>query len=157
LFKTIAWKHILITDVLTKLRLLDRSDTAWNNGRYGAVWYGMRSEFDFDERFEALEFKLKLIEQNAKFFVEVLQSQKSSTLEWIIVVLIFVECIIMTADMTGMGELFVGFLRDMWEPTVAAADAMSLGTEGAPSSASVADPGSMLPSTATDRTGATNP
>jgi Uncharacterised ACR, YagE family COG1723 len=120
LFKTIAQNHIIFNDMISKLRIKDRSDTAWNLTRYESTWYGMRDEFEMDERFENMEFKLKLIEQNAKFFVEALQSQKSSTLEWIIIVLIAVECVIMTADMTGMGEALLSPLlehaKSWWAP-----------------------------------------
>jgi hypothetical protein len=136
LFKTIARNHIICNDVLTKLRIKDRNDTAWNNGRYESVWYGMRSEFEMDDRFDAMEFKLKLIEQNAKFFVEVLQSQKSNTLEWIIVVLIAVECFIMVADMSGLGEAAFGpvveYLKGTWWWGSPVATAVATAAEAAP-------------------------
>jgi uncharacterized Rmd1/YagE family protein len=48
---------------------------------------------------------LNLIQQNAKFFLEVLSEQKSNTLEWIIIVLILFECILMCAEMSGAGEV----------------------------------------------------
>ena len=66
----------------------------------------MKFEFDIDMRFEQIEFKLNLIQQNAKFFLEVLSQQKSDTLEWIIIVLILFECILMCAEMSGAGEVF---------------------------------------------------
>jgi hypothetical protein len=119
--------------MISKLRIKDRSDTAWNLTKYESVWYGMRDEFEMDDRFDAMEFKLKLIEQNATFFVNALQSQKSNTLEWIIVVLIAVECLIMLGDMTGMGEAVVGTLKGWWFPTtptsIAAADAIGSGSD----------------------------
>jgi uncharacterized Rmd1/YagE family protein len=61
---------------------------------------------EIDDRFDQIEYKLNLIQQNAKFFLEVMQSQKSNSLEWIIVLLIGVECVIMCIDMSGMGEPF---------------------------------------------------
>jgi len=63
----------------------------------------MRKEFDLDERFRNVEFKLDLIQQNAKFFLEVLHAQKSNTLEWVIIVLISFECALMILEMSGWG------------------------------------------------------
>jgi len=57
-----------------------------------------------------IEFKLNLIQDNAKFFLEVLQSQKSNTLEWVIIVLISFECVLMIMEMSGWGkELLSGW------------------------------------------------
>jgi hypothetical protein len=59
---------------------------------------------EIDDRFENIEFKLNLIQQNAKFFLEVLHHQKSNNLEWIIAILILAECILMCIEMSGLGE-----------------------------------------------------
>ena len=45
-----------------------------------------------------------MIQQNAKFFLEVMSAQKSNTLEWVIIVLISFECALMILDMSGWGE-----------------------------------------------------
>jgi uncharacterized Rmd1/YagE family protein len=57
-----------------------------------------------------VEFKLDLIQQNAKFFLEVLHAQKSNALEWVIIVLISFECGLMILDMSGLGTE----LRSAW-------------------------------------------
>jgi uncharacterized Rmd1/YagE family protein len=59
-----------------------RSDTAWRYGKYDVLWSGMREDFEVQERFSALEFKLMHVQHNTKFFLEVLHNQKSDTLEW---------------------------------------------------------------------------
>jgi len=63
----------------------------------------MREEFEIDSRFENIEFKLNLIQANAKFFLEMLNHNKTNTLEWVIIVLISFECILMILEMSGMG------------------------------------------------------
>lgn len=108
LFKTVAQNNSIFIDMISKIRIKDRSDTAWNLSKYEEIHYGLKEEFEIDSRFDHIEFKLNLIQNNAKFFLEVLQSQKSNTLEWIIVVLIAMECVIMTADMAGVGESLMG-------------------------------------------------
>lgn len=105
LFKTVAQNNSIFIEMISKMRILDRSDTAWNLIKYESMHYGLKDEFEIDDRFENIEFKLNLIEKNAKFFLEVIHHQKSSNLEWIIVVLILLECILMCVEMSGTGEV----------------------------------------------------
>ncbi len=106
LFKVIAQNNSLFIDMVSKLGLKDRSDTvAWNYTQYDAVYQGMRDEFLIDERFDDIEFKLNLIQQNTKFFLEVMHQNKTNLLEWIIIGLIAVECGLMCLEMSGMGHL----------------------------------------------------
>jgi len=108
MFKVVAQNNSLFIDMIAKLGIKDRSDTAWNLSQYERVHEGMKDEFEIDSRFEHIEFKLNLIQQNAKFFLEILQSQKSDALEWIIIVLITFECALMILEMSGMGSLLLG-------------------------------------------------
>ena len=98
---------------LTKVGIKDRLDTAWNLSQYENISEGMREEFDIDRRFEHIEFKLNLVQQNTKFFLEVLANQKSDSLEWIIIVLILAECILMCIEMSGMGESLFAYLGEL--------------------------------------------
>jgi len=104
LFQVVARNNTLFIDMVGKLGIKDRSDTAWHLSQYESLHEGMRKEFDLDERFRHIEFKLNLIQQNAKFFLEVLHAQKSNTLEWVIIMLISLECVLMILDMSGWGE-----------------------------------------------------
>ena len=139
LFQVVARNNSLFIDMVGKLGIKDRSDTAWNLSQYEGLHEGMRKEFELDERFRVsdyyssiklcsnflrlyglthfhvwlcddiqnVEMKLDLIQQNAKFFIEVLDSQKSNALEWVIIVLISFECGLMMLDMSGKGgDLF---------------------------------------------------
>ena len=109
MFRAVAQNNSIFLK-LTKVGIKDRVDTAWNLSQYENVSEGMREEFDIDRRFEHIEFKLNLIQQNAKFFLEVLANQKSDSLEWIIIVLILLECILMCVEMSGMGEPLFAYL-----------------------------------------------
>jgi len=110
LFQVVARNNSLSIDMVGKLGIKERSDTAWHLSQYEGLHEGMRKEFDLDERFRNVESKLDLIQQNAKFFLEVLQAQKSNTLEWVIIVLISFECVLMIMDMSGWGtKMFSGW------------------------------------------------
>lgn len=119
LFKTVAQNNAIFIEMISKIRILDRSDTAWNLVKYERIHYGLKEEFEIDDRFENIEFKLNLIEKNAKFFLEVLHHQKSSKLEWIIVILILLECVLMVVEMSGTGTpIFQAWGRgELWPDT----------------------------------------
>jgi len=103
LFKVVAQNNSLLIDMLAKLGIKDRSDTAWNMSQYERIHEGMKLEFEIENRFADVEFKLNLIQQNAKFFLTILHNQKSDTLEWILILLIGFECILSIMDMSGVG------------------------------------------------------
>jgi len=104
LFRIVSQNNSVFIDLASKIGVKDRSDTAWRFSQYNHVHEGLLDEFEIEDRFQNLEFKLDLIQQNAKFFLEVLQSQKSNSLEWCIVVLILFECVLMIMEMSGLGE-----------------------------------------------------
>lgn len=132
LFKVIAQNNSLFIDMVSKLGLKDRSDTvAWNYTQYDAVYQGMRDEFLIDERFDDIEFKLNLIQQNTKFFLEVMHQNKTNLLEWIIIGLIALECGLMCLEMSGMGHLLfetLGITTAATTGTTAISDATSAAT-----------------------------
>lgn len=113
MFRAVARNNSIFIEMVSKVGIKDRVDTAWNLSQYEEIHDGMKSEFDIDMRFEHIEFKLNLIQQNAKFFLEVLSQQKSNTLEWIIIVLIMFECVLMCMEMSGVGEHFFGSLATL--------------------------------------------
>ncbi|KAG7396957.1 hypothetical protein PHYBOEH_001470 [Phytophthora boehmeriae] len=81
-------------DLVSKLRVIDRKrpgDPAWSQTRYHNMWESLLEEFELNERFQNLNFKLELIQHNTKFFLEVLDSHKGERLEWYIIILISVE------------------------------------------------------------------
>ena len=104
LFKVVAQNNSLMMNIIGKLGIKDKSDIAWELAEYESVYEGMKREFEIEDRFENIEFKLNTISANAKFFLEVLAHQKSTSLEWIIVVLIAFESALMILEMSGQGE-----------------------------------------------------
>ena len=99
LFKLVAENNNTLTELVTRMRLLGRSDTAWQYSQYDKVWSGLRADFELEERFDHLDYKLNLIQTQSKFYLEILQNRKSDTLEWIIIVLISMEICVSLYDM----------------------------------------------------------
>ncbi|CEF98343.1 Protein of unknown function DUF155 [Ostreococcus tauri] len=100
LFSLVAENNNTLTELITKLGLLGRSDTAWQYAQYNLVWEGLRQDFELEERFQDLDYKLNLIQTQVKFYLEILQNRKSDALEWIIIVLISLEICVSLYDMS---------------------------------------------------------
>eukprot|EP00598_Pedospumella_elongata_P006549 CAMPEP_0184971566 /NCGR_PEP_ID=MMETSP1098-20130426/3781_1 /TAXON_ID=89044 /ORGANISM="Spumella elongata, Strain CCAP 955/1" /LENGTH=317 /DNA_ID=CAMNT_0027493715 /DNA_START=136 /DNA_END=1089 /DNA_ORIENTATION=+ len=100
LYKMVASNNSVFTNVLSKLGFFEGTDVAWENAEYTTTWEALRKEFELDSRYNDLSLKLNIINEDARFFLSVLQHQKSSKLEWIIIILIAGEMII---GLIGLG------------------------------------------------------
>ncbi|KAL4448324.1 hypothetical protein ABPG75_005543 [Micractinium tetrahymenae] len=103
LLQLVAENNIVMTDIINKLGVHERFDIAWKHVSYGKIWDFLRSELEMDGRFKTLESKLNLIQDNLKYFLEILQNRKSDTLEWIIIVLIAMEICLSLYDLFSKG------------------------------------------------------
>eukprot|EP01084_Bolivina_argentea_P040487 74824_1 len=99
LFMLIAQNITVTINIIKKLRLFEKNETAWKDAELHQIWEGLREEFELESRFKNLEFVLQLIQHNTKFFLEILHNQKSDKLEWIIIILISLEICVSLTDM----------------------------------------------------------
>ena len=60
----------------------------------GELWDYLRTELEIESRFETLDMKLNLVQNNLKYILELHQNRKSVALEWTIIVLIAVEIVL---------------------------------------------------------------
>ena len=107
LFKLVAQNNAVLIDVIAKLALLERSDVAWKMPQYVHVWEGLREEFEVESRFNNLKYKLNLIQENTKFFLEIMHNQKSNMLEWVIIVLISAEIVVCSMDLCDIKPTWI--------------------------------------------------
>lgn len=91
LLRLVAENNIVMTDIVSKLGVHERFDVAWKSVPHGRIWEFLRAELELEPRFEALDMKLTLIQDNLKYFLEILQARKSDSLEWTIIILIAAE------------------------------------------------------------------
>ena len=85
LFQLVGKENSNLADVILKLGLFERSDVAWKNAKYAQIWEYLRDEYKLTQRFGSLDYKLKFVEHNVRYFLEILQNRKSDFLEWIII------------------------------------------------------------------------
>ncbi|GAB4817342.1 hypothetical protein N2152v2_004388 [Parachlorella kessleri] len=103
LLQMVAENNIVMTDIINKLGVHERYDIAWKHVQYGRIWEFLRSELEMDARFKTLDMKLNLIQDNLKYFLEILQNRKSDFLEWFIIVLIGAEICLSLYDLFSKG------------------------------------------------------
>lgn len=80
-----------VSSIIGKLALLDKPDITWEEESAERLHAALRRQFELDNRFSALQFKISFLQDSSKTMLEVLQDRKSAMLEVIIIVLIAME------------------------------------------------------------------
>lgn len=94
LFQLVGKANSNLADVIIRLGLFDRSEIAWKNANYAQILEYLREEYELNQRFGSLDFKLKFVEHNVHFLQEVLQNRRSNFLEWGVIILLAIEIVI---------------------------------------------------------------
>lgn len=77
--------------IVDNLYIFDTPSVVWENENLGKVNDGLTKTFDISIRFKELEYMLKRVESNLSVFVELTNARESKRLEWIVIILIFIE------------------------------------------------------------------
>ena len=91
LLRLVAENNTVMAEIVSKLGVHERHDVAWRDPAAGRVWEFLRAELELAPRFRTLDMKFNLVQDNLKYFLEILQARKSDSLEWTIIVLIGLE------------------------------------------------------------------
>jgi hypothetical protein len=83
--------------------IMSRLDVAWHDPTCAAVYDHLRDDLEIDARLAALGAKLTFVQDNLKYFLEIMQNKKSDTLEWTIIVLIAAEICVSLYDLFFKG------------------------------------------------------
>lgn len=77
--------------IIDNLYIYDTPPVVWEDELLGKVNDGLTKTFDISIRFKELEYMLKRVESNLSVFVELANAEESKRLEWIVIILIFIE------------------------------------------------------------------
>jgi len=77
--------------IIDNLYIYDTPPVVWEDEFLGKVNDGLTKTFDISIRFKELEYMLKRVESNLSVFVELANAEESKRLEWIVIILIFIE------------------------------------------------------------------
>jgi uncharacterized Rmd1/YagE family protein len=80
--------------IVATLSLLDKPDIAWEEELYDRLYRELRQTLEIDDRFRALEFKLRMIQDNLELLVDLARHRRMLFLEVTIVALILIEVVI---------------------------------------------------------------
>ncbi|MGG7034034.1 MAG: RMD1 family protein [Flavobacterium sp.] len=79
--------------IIDNLYILDDPNLVWDNEELNLLNKQLKTNFDIHPRFKDLDYRLQIIEDNLTLFTDVLNVRESSRLEWIVIILIFIEII----------------------------------------------------------------
>lgn len=85
--KTINIKNSIIDN----LYIFDSPDEVWENEQLERIDKGLKKTFDLKMRYQDIDYKLKIVQDNLKLFTDLLQNRESTRLEWVIIILILIE------------------------------------------------------------------
>lgn len=80
--------------IVDNLYILDDPNLVWDNEKLDLLNRQLKVNFDINTRFKDLDYRLQIVENNLTLFTDVLNVRESSRLEWVVIILIFIEIMI---------------------------------------------------------------
>jgi len=77
--------------IAENLYIFDSPPETWEDENLNKIDLGLKRTFDLQERFRNIQEGLQIVKENLELFKDIMQYRNSNLLEWIIIVLIFVE------------------------------------------------------------------
>jgi uncharacterized Rmd1/YagE family protein len=82
-------------DVISTLALFDKPEATWENESLDRLWEGLYRMLELDDRYKALEAKLRMFQDNLVVLVDLARQRQTLRLEMTVAVLILLEIMIM--------------------------------------------------------------
>lgn len=79
--------------ISANLYIFDSPEETWENENLNKLDIGLKKTFDLQARFRTIQEGLGIVKENMELFRDLLQNRNSNTLEWVVIILIFVEVI----------------------------------------------------------------
>jgi uncharacterized Rmd1/YagE family protein len=82
------------SEVLSILHLLDKPDEVWEDPGIALIYDELRAEFDLGDRYQALEMKLRSVQEALELVLDVARDRRLVLLELTVVLLILMEIVL---------------------------------------------------------------
>lgn len=79
--------------IVDNLYILDDPASVWDDEELAFLNRNLKSNFDTNQRFKDLDYRLQIVEDNLRLFTDILQHRESSMMEYIIIILILIEVV----------------------------------------------------------------
>src|SRR5262249_10326376 len=76
---------------IAALAVLDKPAVTWENETLDRLYRDLREMLEIDERFRALEYKMRTIQDTLELFLDIGNTRRSQVLELVVIALIFIE------------------------------------------------------------------
>jgi uncharacterized Rmd1/YagE family protein len=90
--------------VIETLALFDKPEATWEQEALDRLFVRLREMLEIDDRFRALEYRLRVIQENLVLFVDLSRQRSTLYLELLVVLLILIELIVMVGQV-ALGRL----------------------------------------------------
>lgn len=80
--------------IIAALAVLDKPAVTWENEPLDRLYRAFRAMLEIDDRFRALEYKMRTIQDTLELLLDVMGTRRSHTLELVIVLLIVLEIVL---------------------------------------------------------------
>jgi required for meiotic nuclear division protein 1 len=84
--------------IAENLYIFDSPPETWEDEDLNRIDLGLKRTFDLQERFRDIREGLEIIKENLELFKDLLQYRNSTFLEWIIIILVFLEVLNLLID-----------------------------------------------------------
>jgi uncharacterized Rmd1/YagE family protein len=84
--------------IAENLYIFDSPPETWEDENLNRIDLGLKRTFDLQERFRDIREGLEIIRENLELFKDLLQYRNSTFLEWIIIILVFLEVLNLLID-----------------------------------------------------------
>jgi uncharacterized Rmd1/YagE family protein len=84
--------------IAENLYIFDSPPETWEDENLNRIDLGLKRTFDLQERYRDLREGLEIIKENLELFKDLLQYRNSTFLEWIIIILVFLEVLNLLID-----------------------------------------------------------
>lgn len=91
IMQMIGRNSTIIHFIIGKLSFLDKPDITWEEKEYEILFTRLRKEFELDDRFRALKFRLEFVKDSSEIVLEMLTTRRAEVLEVTIIILIAIE------------------------------------------------------------------
>lgn len=75
------------------LYIFDSHDAIWGNETLNQLDQDLKKTYDLKDRYRSIHDQIEIVKENLELFKDIMHHRQSSTLEWIIIILILVEVI----------------------------------------------------------------
>jgi required for meiotic nuclear division protein 1 len=79
--------------IIDNLYILDDPASVWDDEDLAFLNRNLKANFDTNQRFKDLDYRLQIVEDNLTLFTDILQHRESAMMEYIIIILILIEVV----------------------------------------------------------------